>query len=75
MLPHPHRGDFNIAPCKACGEKHMCHTETGAQKQCNSKIQTSFAILVAAAKPPHPHKERERRKNKIARFYIGGAIF
>jgi hypothetical protein len=46
MLSQPHRGDFNIEPCIACGEKPISHTETGAEKRCNNKKQPpTLAVL------------------------------
>jgi hypothetical protein len=46
MLPQAHRCRFNMEPCRACGEKHVCHTETGAEKGCFYKKQLpSFAVL------------------------------
>jgi hypothetical protein len=39
------------------------HRNRRTETMQTQKANFPFAILVAAAKPPHPHKERNRRKS------------
>jgi hypothetical protein len=39
MLSQGHPEDFNIEACWRCEGKCFSHIETGAEKQCNSKIE------------------------------------
>ena len=46
MHSHAHPVASNMAPCIACGENRLSHTETGAENHCRIKIEPdSQAVL------------------------------
>ncbi len=66
----PHLGGFNIEACRACGEKRLSHTETGAEKQCNSKIQRNPQTVLWKIKTRHtPHEEKNAVTNRDLTSY------
>jgi hypothetical protein len=66
VTPHPHRGGFNMAPCRACGEKSMCHTAIGKEKQCRSGKQTPAQPFLWLPRNRIHHIKRENAEKKLS---------
>jgi hypothetical protein len=58
MHPHPHGGDFNMEPCRACGEKPISHTITDAEKRYKSKKHLPSNTFVWHPTNRHTHTKR-----------------
>jgi hypothetical protein len=72
MLLHAHRGDFNMAPCMACGGKHSHYTEIGVEKRCFTRKQLfSFAVLWCPANRTHHIKRKTAETTKFVCLSFG----
>jgi hypothetical protein len=64
MLPHPHGGVLCMELCWACGGNVLCHTASGAGKQCKTEKQPPpIAILWCPVNRP-THIKRETSENQ-----------
>jgi hypothetical protein len=60
MLPQAQECAFIMEPCRPCGEKHLCHTETASEKQAEAKTEPHSQTILWQ---PQNRKHHIKRKN------------
>jgi hypothetical protein len=65
---HPHSAFFLLEPFWACGVNRVSHTETDAEKRCNTKKQPKPKAILWLPQTDYLHKEKNHRKKEKSTF-------
>jgi hypothetical protein len=64
-----------MEPCTACGEKHLHHTVTEAEKQCVDKLQLELQAILWQPQNRKTHIKRKKvktaKQKKSAVYWVG----